>query len=137
MTNLKQQLLNKETFDTLTTTQNSPSEEILSQLEEGIKFDTNKLRWDLLPFTSLTAVTEVMTYGANKYAERNWEKGMRFTRVFASTMRHLTAWFIGEDKDPETKMSHLAHAACNILFLLHYELTTTGTDDRPVQTEVK
>ena len=63
--------------------------------------------------------------------ERNWEKGMKWGRPVGALMRHMWAWWQGEDKDAETGLSHLAHAACCILFLLSYELRKTGEDDRP------
>jgi hypothetical protein len=46
-------------------------------------------------------------------------------------MRHLSAWWQGEDKDPETGMSHMLHAAWNALTLVAYELRGIGEDDRP------
>ena len=36
----------------------------------------------------------------------------------------------GEDKDPESGLSHLAHAACCIMFLLEFEKTHPELDDR-------
>jgi hypothetical protein len=72
----------------------------------------------------------VLTYGAVKYSERNWEKGMAWHRPFGALMRHMWAWWKGENVDPETGYSHLAHAACCIAFLLTYERRGIGTDDR-------
>jgi hypothetical protein len=63
--------------------------------------------------------------------QRNWEPGMAWSRCYASALRHLFAWWRGEDKDPQTGLSHLAHCACNILFLLEYQELKRGTDDRP------
>ncbi len=65
------------------------------------------------------------------YGERNWEKGMCWGRPFAALMRHMWAWMRGEKVDPETGISHLAHAACNIAFLIAFEERKIGTDDRP------
>lgn len=62
--------------------------------------------------------------------ERNWEQGMSWGRVFAALMRHMWAWWRGEDKDPETGESHLWHAGCCIAFLIAYEARGVGTDDR-------
>lgn len=97
----------------------------------GIKYDENKPRWDLLPFDALNEIAKVMTYGAIKYEPRNWEKGMSWSRVFASMQRHLSAWFHGNDVDVESKMSHLSHAACCMLYLLAFECRNDGIDDRP------
>lgn len=97
----------------------------------GIKYDEHKPRWDLLPYDALQEIAKVMTYGAIKYEPRNWEKGMSWSRVFASMQRHLSAWFHGNDVDYESKMSHLAHAACGIMYLLAFECRENGIDDRP------
>ena len=97
----------------------------------GIKHDQQKTRYDLMPWLALDAVADVMSYGANKYGDRNWEAGLSFSRCFSALCRHLFAWFLGEEKDVESGHSHLAHVACNALFLLHYSITKTGTDDRP------
>lgn len=101
-------------------------------MAEGIKHDSEKLRYDLLPFDALKAEVEVWTYGASKYADRNWEKGFNWMRIVGSTLRHLTSFILGEDRDPETGFYHLAHAACNIRMLLTFQLRGIGQDDRPI-----
>lgn len=98
---------------------------------EGHKFDEGKDPWDLLPWDAAREIVKVLLYGKQKYAARNWESGMHWSRPFAAAMRHLTAWHMGENKDPETGLSHLAHAGCCIMFLLAYELRGAGCDDRP------
>ena len=98
--------------------------------ETGMKFDTNKPAFDLLPDDALAEIQKVLDFGAKKYAARNWEKGLEWRRVWNATMRHLWAWVRREDKDPETGLSPLAHAACEILFLLAFELRGAGVDDR-------
>lgn len=100
-------------------------------LTEGRKDDSGKLPFELLPHDALTEVTKVLRFGANKYAARNWEKGMNWSRPYAALMRHMWAWWRGEDFDSETGVSHLAHAACCVLFLLSFHLRQAGTDDRP------
>ena len=107
----------------------------------GWKNDTGKVRLELVPPELLFAVGQVLTFGANKYADRNWEKGLSWGRVFGALMRHLWAWWGGKgpttksflfgDLDDETAMSHLWHAGCCIAFLIAYEERGTGTDDRP------
>ena len=101
------------------------------EVTEGQKFDSNKLRYELLPPELLEEVARVLTFGAHKYSARNWELGMAWSRPFGALMRHMWAWWRGEEKDPETGYSHLAHAACCIAFLVAYEARNTGTDDRP------
>ena len=100
-------------------------------IAEGQKFDSDKLRYELLPPELLEEVARVLTFGAHKYSARNWELGMAWSRPFAALMRHMWAWWRGEEKDPETGYSHLSHAACCIAFLVSYEARNVGTDDRP------
>jgi hypothetical protein len=96
---------------------------VLARLEDpgGRKADDGKLPWDLLPWDAVEEVVKVLQYGAAKYEPRNWEKGIDTTRLFAAMIRHATAWFHGQNRDPESNERHLAHAACCILFLLAQE----------------
>jgi hypothetical protein len=101
-------------------------------LAEGYKADHDKLPVHLLPTDSLEAITSILQFGAKKYAPRNWEKGMAWSRPYSACVRHLFAWWRGEHLDPETGMSHLWHAGACILFLIAYEQRKIGTDDRPI-----
>lgn len=100
--------------------------------EPAWKQDGGKPRMDLLAPEFLTGTAEVLGFGAAKYAERNWEKGMSWGRCFGALERHLWAWWGGEATDRETGMSHLHHAACCLMFLAAYESRQIGTDDRKV-----
>lgn len=102
----------------------------MTQASEGRKDDREKLRFDLIPPELLEQTALVLTYGAAKYTPRNWEKGMNWGRVFGALMRHMWAWWRGQDKDAETGFSHLSHAACCIAFLIAYEHRCIGSDDR-------
>lgn len=97
----------------------------------GMKFDGEKVRLDLLPITPLIGIGKVLTYGAKKYAERNWEKGLKWSRCYAAALRHLFAWWSGETNDPETGLNHLDHALCEIMFLREFAETHQELDDRP------
>lgn len=99
-------------------------------MTEARKDDSDKPRMDLIPPEALTALGSVLGMGADKYGERNWEKGMSWGRPYAALMRHLIAWWGGEDKDPESGMSHLHHVLTNAAFLVAYEARGDGTDDR-------
>lgn len=96
---------------------------------EGIKYDGGKNPLDLLPFDALATVGLVLEHGAKKYGRRNWEKGMSWSRLFGATLRHLFAFGLGDYYDKDSKLPHLAHAACCILFLLSYSLRNIGEDD--------
>lgn len=116
------------------------------KVEPGTKSDAEKCRMDLLPPIFLEGTAWVLTRGAEKYGDRNWEKGMSWSRCFGALMRHLWAWWgsklIGNvfqsDKplgtDPEWGYSHLWHAGCCLAFLMHYEsrgVVYSYYDDRP------
>lgn len=47
-------------------------------------------------------------------------------RYYNAAMRHLTSWWEGEKKDPETGENHLSHAVCCLLFLLWFDNKDTG-----------
>jgi hypothetical protein len=99
--------------------------------QEGVKFDADKARYDLIPPEIEEAIAQVLTFGAEKYGERNWELGMAWSRPYAALRRHMGAWWSGEDKDPETGMPHTWHASCCLAFIVAFEARAIGTDDRP------
>ena len=111
----------------------NPLPPILPSETEGLRYDQGKAPLHLLPPELLTEVAKVLDFGAKKYAPRNWEKGMDWSRVYSSLMRHLLAWWNGEDNDPETGLPHVAHIATNAAFLVAYNARNVGKDDRPVK----
>ena len=85
----------------------------------GRKDDAGKLRWDLLPVGPVREVVRVLMHGADRYGEGNWRHVPEARRrYYAAALRHVTTWFDGDRDDPDTGLSHLAHAACCLLFLL-------------------
>jgi hypothetical protein len=96
------------------------------------KNDDDKPRTDLLPPMALIEIAKVMSFGAKKYTIGNWSKeGSTYNRYYAACMRHMLQWQSGEDLDQETGLSHIAHAASNLLFLLALILLERpDTDDR-------
>lgn len=99
--------------------------------KEAVKFDQDKTRYDLIPPNALQDLAMVYTMGSQKYAARNWEIGLDWSRVFGALMRHSWAWFRGETHDPESGLHHMAHAAWSCLALVEYHYTKKGKDDRP------
>ena len=97
---------------------------------EGIKNDSEKVRMDLLSRSALEGVSQVLTYGAQKYAPDNWRKGMEWRRLIGAAMRHLQAFSDGEDMDPESGLPHIDHLGCCVMFLSEYQKKKMGTDDR-------
>lgn len=101
----------------------------------GTKLDEGKLPWYLIPWDALIEIVKVLLFGASKYEERNWEKGINYDRLFAGVIRHLISWWNGETYDPETGLNHLAHACCGILFLLTYSIRGMYSFDNRPKTE--
>jgi hypothetical protein len=97
---------------------------------KAVKADDGKNPLDLLPTKALESVGLVLEHGAKKYAAHNWRKGMKWSRLISALLRHVFAFMRGENTDPESGLPHMAHAGCCVLFLLDYQLTSVGEDDR-------
>lgn len=97
---------------------------------EAFKNDNGKLRFDLIPAAPLEEVARVYTIGAGKYADRNWELGLQWGRVFAALMRHAWKWWRGERFDLKDGQHHLASVAWCALALMEFEHTHPELDDR-------
>jgi hypothetical protein len=89
-----------------------------------LKVNYDFLDHTLIPNKCLNEILKVLEYGAIKYGRNNWEFVKPFKlRYFGALLRHLYQWFVlKEKKDRETGLSHLAHSACCILFLLDKDL---------------
>lgn len=96
----------------------------------GRKDDSGKIPLNLLSTEALLRIGEVLQFGAKKYAAHNWRKGLAYSRVVDAALRHLLSWNAGEDRDPESGLNHLAHAATCLMFLLEYLKTHPELDDR-------
>lgn len=84
----------------------------------GVKYDSKKLRWDLLPIEPIIDVVRVLSHGARKYADDNWRRVANpKERYYAATMRHIIRWRQGFRRDKGSGRSHLAHAICCLIFL--------------------
>lgn len=122
----------KGVLDTVNKAANPPSPNDLntSKAGEGLRFNKGKRRYDLIPVDALAALADLFTIGANKYAERNWEKGMAYSSVAASLDRHWNDFKAGIDRDPETGCLHITHVVWNAMALLTFHLRGIGRDDR-------
>lgn len=118
------------------------NEEIVKTLKgkylEGLKDDKGKLRFSLLfegmP-KGLKAVVDVLEHGAKKYGVHNWQKvdnGVeRYKEAFFRHVSNLDGGIFA--KDPESDLRHIAHIACNALFLLELiEKEKENTNDKDI-----
>lgn len=92
---------------------------------EGKKFDEGKPRMDLLDAYAIEQMARALEFGLRKYEPHNWRRGIAYSRLLGSVLRHVFAYLRGEDKDPESGLSHIAHAMTGCMFLLGLE----GRDD--------
>lgn len=95
-----------------------------------MRFDTGKMRFDLLPPEALVELARIYTMGAIKYDDNNWRKGMDWSKCIGSLERHLNKWKAGQSLDKDTGCHHLAQVAWNALTLMIYEMHGSGNDDR-------
>jgi hypothetical protein len=95
--------------------------------EKGVK----PARFDLIPAGPLTTVATHYGIGAQKYEDRNWERGYEFSKTFAALQRHAWAWWNGEDIDPETGSPHMAAVVFHAFAALEFANTHPEMDDRP------
>jgi hypothetical protein len=105
-------------------------EELAKTQMGGVKYDADKARMDLLPFEVLEEVAKVLGFGAVKYHAWNWFSGFDYSRLQASTLRHISAFQQGQDNDPESGINHLSHAICGLMFLRALQIHGKGKDDR-------
>lgn len=89
---------------------------------KGTKHDGGKIPLNLLSNYALEEVAKVLDFGAKKYRRWDWSEGIAYSRVIAAAKRHIAQWEDRTNLDPETGISHLAHALCNLMFLLDYEI---------------
>jgi len=87
------------------------------------KFDDGKVMLDLIEPDFVIGIGEVLTVGAQKYGIDNWKRLQKddIRRYKAAMLRHIYSYLNGEKNDSETCISHLLHAATNIMFLHHFE----------------
>lgn len=80
--------------------------------------------------TALWEVGNVAGFGGRKYERYNFAKGYRWSLSYDALQRHLMLFWSGEDRDSESRLYHLAHAAWHCLTLLTFVIRKRGTDDR-------
>lgn len=86
----------------------------------------------LIPGVAEAQTARALQHGALKYGEWNWRSiPINATPYIAAARRHLAAWTDGEDVDPESGLSHLAHVAATLAILMDAEAVGTLVDDRP------
>lgn len=85
-----------------------------------------------VPATVLAEIGVAMLEGASKYGRHNYRAvGVRGSVYYDGVMRHLMAWWEGEDIDPDSGMSHVTKAITSLVVLRDAMMQGKFTDDRP------
>jgi hypothetical protein len=93
-----------------------------------------------IPPIAIMALGMAMQDGVNKYSLFNWRgTGVTASVFYDAMLRHLLAWYSGEDCAPDSKVVHLAHLMAGAAIILDAEYNKCLNDDRvkgvPVTTE--
>lgn len=107
--------------------QNDISQESKDQTQ---KKDAGKVPMELISPVAMEVLARVLGFGAKKYEDHGWRKGIKWTRTIAAILRHTYAYLRGETNDPETGLSHMGHVMCEAMFLIEWETTHPELDDR-------
>jgi hypothetical protein len=85
-----------------------------------------------VPATVLAEIGVAMLEGASKYGRHNCRAvGVRGSVYYDGVMRHLMAWWEGEDIDADSGMSHVTKAITSLVVLRDAMMQGKFTDDRP------
>lgn len=97
-------------------------------IKKGMKFNTGKLRYSIIPMEAVREVVKVSEYGAIKYEPNNWKNIKDMNIYYDALMRHIIAWKTGETHDLESGLHHLAHGAWNALTLVWFAIQNGELD---------
>jgi len=101
---------------------------------DGRKDDRGKHQMSLLGslWRPLRAIVRVLEHGEAKYARDNWQQvkdpggGWPITRYSDALQRHVADFMEGRTADVDTGLHPLAHAGCDVLFLLWFLVDDEG-----------
>lgn len=95
---------------------------------------TRKVSMSVLPSGPVMEAAVGMMEGAAKYGRHNYRvAGVRSSVYYDAAMRHLMAWWEGEDTDPDSGLSHVTKAITTLIVLRDAQINSMVTDDRPPQ----
>lgn len=118
-------------FDNVADYFDRPEVTITPPEARGARYNENKPLMSLASPLASEGIASILTFGAKKYAKHNWMKGLPYTEVVDSLLRHVSAFLRGEDTDPESGLLHVDHIQCNAMFLSHFiHAGRTDLDDR-------
>lgn len=86
----------------------------------GARFNKGKPRVELLVPEAMEEVANVWAFGAAKYDDHNWKKGIGVSSILGCILRHTFKIMKGEDIDKESGCLHAAHIICNASMLIYF-----------------
>lgn len=94
---------------------------------------TTKLPLHLWPTTATALGSLAFLDGALKYGRSNFRVvGVRSSVYYDAAMRHIQAWFEGEECAPDSTVPHLGHALACLAILVDAQAAGKLNDDRMV-----
>lgn len=96
------------------------------------RFGVAKPPFHLIPATALAHEACAFRDGARKYGPYNWrDQAVSSTTYMAAALRHIEAWFNGEQVAQDSGVHHLAHARACLAILIDAAECGKLNDDRP------
>jgi hypothetical protein len=96
------------------------------------KFGVQKPSMSVVPPAALVPLMKAMADGAQKYGAFNWrDKTVSSTVYYDAAMRHLMAWFDGEESAADSGVHHLGHVMACCAIILDAQASATINDNRP------
>ncbi len=102
------------------------TKEEIKNSTNGVRFNEGKPRWSLVHYQSMVPMIRVLEYGAEKYDDHNWKKGLVPVEVLECLQRHVAALMDGEEFDKESGQPHIGHILCNAMFYSYFTTTEEG-----------
>lgn len=99
------------------------TKEEIKASKTGLRFNTGKLRWSLMDYKAMEPMIRVLMFGAEKYDDHNWKKGLDKTEILDCAQRHLASLMDGELIDKESGLPHIGHLMCNGMFYSYFTKT--------------
>ena len=115
------------------TTVNNGSNKVTATANPKTSIGLAKPSMSAVPPSAILHLGRAMSDGRRKYGLMNW----RDTRVSSSVyydaaLRHLMAWWDGEDVASDSGVHHLGHAMACLAIVLDAEASGNLDDDRPI-----
>lgn len=134
----------KEAYDILKNNKTKPGSlidlvpdgvDLLKEIPTGVKYDSGKVRLDLIPVEFTVGTGKALTFGANKYGQHNFRQGIDYQRLLGAAKRHIEAELAGIEQDRESGLEHWMHAAASLAMYAFMKKNRPQNDDRFKYTE--